>query len=64
MKKKWTMGLGLVGLIVGLVHPSNIDFGVDILYAIGFAAPWVVFFSVIGLAIDYFTRKKVDEIEK
>ena len=62
MKKKWTIGLGLVGLIVGLIHPSNIDFGVDMPSAIGFAIPWAIFFSVIGLAIDYFARAKSDEI--
>ena len=64
MKNKWTIGLGLVGLIVGLIHPSNIDFGVDMSSAIGFAIPWAIFFSVVGLVIDYFTKTKTDEIEK
>jgi Na+(H+)/acetate symporter ActP len=58
MQKKWTVILAVVGLIVGLFHPGNIDFGVDMPVAIAFAVPWAIFFGAIGLAIDYFTRKK------
>ena len=61
MKIKWTYILGVVGLIVGLIHPSNNSFGLDMPSAIGFAIPWAIFFALIGTAIDFFTRKKDDE---
>jgi hypothetical protein len=61
MQKKWTLILGIVGLIVGLFHPGNLSFGIAMPEAIAFAFPWAIFFSLIGLAIDYFTRKKDDE---
>lgn len=58
MQKKWTVILGVVGLIVGLFHPANIDFGVAMPEAIAFAVPWALLFSAIGFAIDYFINSK------
>jgi hypothetical protein len=58
MKNKWTIILGVIGFIIGLIHPSNSAFGVGMPEAIAFAVPWVIFLSLIGLAIDYFIEKK------
>ena len=58
MNYKWTKILGVIGLIIGLVHPANSAFGASMLDAIAFAFPWAVFFALVGLAIDYFTRTK------
>ena len=64
MQIVWTVILGVVGLIVGLIYPSNIDFGVAMPEAIAFAVPWAIFFAVIGLGVDYFTRKKDDDTKQ
>ena len=61
MKIKWTVVLAVVGLVIGLVHPSNLSFGVAMPEAIGFAVPWAIFFAMIGLVIDFFTRRKDDD---
>jgi len=54
MQKKWTLILGVIGLIIGLLHPANVDFGVAMPEALGFAFTWAIFFGLIGLIIDYF----------
>ena len=61
MRKKWTIILAVVGLIMGLIHPGNMSFGVGMVEAIAYAIPWAAFFALIGLAIDYFSRSKKDE---
>jgi uncharacterized membrane protein len=58
MQKKWTIILAVLGLTIGLIHPSNTAFGVVMSAAIAFATPWALFFALIGLSVDYFTRKK------
>jgi len=58
MTKKWTLILSIIGLIIGLFHPNNTSFSVDIVSPIAFALPWAIFFGLIGFAVDYFTRKK------
>ena len=58
MKYKWTIILGVIGLIIGLIHPSNSAVGVGMPEAIAFAVPWVIFLSLIGFAIDYFKGKE------
>jgi hypothetical protein len=49
---KWTYVLFIIGLCVGLFHPANIDFGVEMPEAVAFALPWAILFAVIGLIID------------
>ena len=58
MTKKWTLILAIVGLIIGIVQPSNRAFGADMASAIAFAVPWAIFFGMVGFAVDYFIRKK------
>lgn len=58
MKKKWTKILGIVGLVAGIFTPQNQEIGIRVVF---FAIPYALFFSLIGLPIDYFTRKKDDE---
>ena len=56
MKKIFTKILAVVGLVIGLSHPSNYP-SVDILSGLAFSLPFVLFFSFIGFCIDFLIFK-------
>jgi hypothetical protein len=57
MKNKWASILGIVGLIVGLLHPQNLSVGVDAISGLAFALPWAIIFWVIGFVVDKLIQK-------
>ena len=63
MKNKWATILGIVGLIVGLLHPQNLSVGVDAISGLAFALPWAIFFWVIGFAVDKLIQKFIPSPE-
>ena len=45
LKNKWMLVLGVLGLIGGLLHPSNTSIGIDVAAGIAFAVPFGLFFA-------------------
>jgi hypothetical protein len=53
--KKWTLILFLIGVIVGLVHPSNAHGTIET--GLAFALPFGLAGAVIGFVIDKSVKK-------
>lgn len=54
----WFKTGAVIGLVIGFLHPDNLFWGVG---ALGFALPWGVVFSLIGLLIDFVVKKINDK---